>query len=146
MGESLTLVVTTSWPRTGDEIAGTFVRADALVRARSGARVIVIAPTGPGRARGGVPVIEVPHAGLFGSPGAAHNVRLHRTGLKHMRHPVVGELHLSYDVMQLPADPGLSVIAFSAQAGSPDDDALRLLASWAATHDPADALATPNQA
>jgi len=77
---------------------------------------------------------------------AAHNVRLHRTGLKHMRHPVVGELHLSYDVMQLPADPGLSVIAFSAQAGSPDDDALRLLASWAATHDPADALATPNQA
>jgi transcriptional regulator with XRE-family HTH domain len=70
---------------------------------------------------------------------AAHNVRLHRTGLKHMRHPVVGELHLSYDVMELPADPGLSLIAFSAEAGSPDDDALRLLASWAATRDPADA-------
>ena len=31
------------------------------------------------------------------------------------------------------------------RAGSPADDALRLLASWAATHDPADALATPNQ-
>jgi hypothetical protein len=61
---------------------------------------------------------------------AAHNVRLHRTGLKHMRHPVVGELHLSYDVMELPADPGLSLIAFSAEAGSPDDDALQLLASW----------------
>jgi hypothetical protein len=70
---------------------------------------------------------------------AAHDVRLHRTGLKHMRHPVVGELHLSYDVMELSADPGLSLIAFSAEAGSPDDDALRLLASWAATHDPADA-------
>jgi transcriptional regulator with XRE-family HTH domain len=77
---------------------------------------------------------------------AAHDVRLHRTGLKHIRHPVVGELHLSYDVLELPADPGLSLIAFSAEAGSPDDDALRLLASWAATHDPTDALTAQHQA
>jgi transcriptional regulator with XRE-family HTH domain len=75
----------------------------------------------------------------------AHDVQLHRTGLKHIRHPVVGELHLSYEVMQLPADPGLALVAFSAEAGSPTDDALRLLASWAATHAPADALATPNR-
>jgi transcriptional regulator with XRE-family HTH domain len=76
---------------------------------------------------------------------AAHDVRLHRTGLKHFHHPVVGELHLSYEVMELPADPGLSLIVFSAEAGSPDDDALKLIASWSATHDPADAPATPNQ-
>jgi transcriptional regulator with XRE-family HTH domain len=76
---------------------------------------------------------------------AAHDVRLHRAGLKHIHHPVVGDLHLSYDVMELPADPGLTLIAFSADAGSPDDDALKLLASWAATHDPADALTTPRQ-
>lgn len=76
---------------------------------------------------------------------AAHDVRLHRTGLKHIHHPVVGDLHLSYEVMELPADPGLSLIAFSAEAGSPDDDALKLLASWAATHNPADALTTPHQ-
>ncbi len=48
--------------------------------------------------------------------------------------------------MELPADPGLSLIAFSAEPGSPDDDALRLLASWAATHDPTEALAAPRQA
>ena len=76
---------------------------------------------------------------------AAHDVQLHRTGLKHIRHPVVGELHLSYEVMELPADPGLTLVAFSAEAGSPADDALRFLASWAATHAPADALATPKQ-
>lgn len=75
----------------------------------------------------------------------AHDVRLHRTGQKHILHPVVGELHLSYEVMDLPADPGLALVAFSADAGTPADDALRFLASWAATHDPADALATPNQ-
>jgi len=77
---------------------------------------------------------------------AAHNVRLHRTGLKHFHHPVVGDLHLNFEVMELPADPGLSLLAFSAAAGSSDDDALRLLASWAATHDPADALEAPAQA
>ena len=76
---------------------------------------------------------------------AAHDVRLHRTGLKHIHHPIVGDLHLSYEVMDLPADPGLSLIAFSAEKGSADDDALKFLASWATTHDPADALATPNQ-
>ena len=76
---------------------------------------------------------------------AAHDVRLHRLGVKHIHHPVVGDLHLSYDVMELPADPGLTLLAFSAEAGSPDDDALKLLASWAATHDPADALTTSRQ-
>ena len=77
---------------------------------------------------------------------AAHDVRLHRTGVKHLRHPVVGELHLSYDVMELAADPGLSLIAFSAEPGSSDDDALRLLAGWAAEHDLSDAVAAPHRA
>jgi transcriptional regulator with XRE-family HTH domain len=71
----------------------------------------------------------------------AHDVGLHRTGRKHLHHPVVGDLHLSYEVMELPADPGLTLVAYSAEEGSPDDDALRLLASWAATHEPADAPA-----
>jgi transcriptional regulator with XRE-family HTH domain len=76
---------------------------------------------------------------------AAHDVRLHRTGLKLFHHPVVGDLHLSFETMELPADPGLTLTALSAAAGSPDDDALHLLASWAATH-PADAPATHDQA
>jgi transcriptional regulator with XRE-family HTH domain len=79
----------------------------------------------------------------FRTRWAAHNVRLHRTGRKHFHHPVVGDLHLNFEAMELPADPGLSFLAFSAPAGSPDDDALRLLASWAATHDLTDALEAP---
>lgn len=71
-GVETTLVVTTSWPRTDDPVAGTFVRADARVRASAGARVIVAAPAGPGRPVGapGVEVVDVPCRGLFGSPGA----------------------------------------------------------------------------
>jgi len=75
---------------------------------------------------------------------AAHNVRLHRTGLKHIQHPIVGELHLAYEVMELSADPGLALVVYSAAEGSPDDDALRLLASWAATHEPTDVLTADN--
>jgi transcriptional regulator with XRE-family HTH domain len=73
---------------------------------------------------------------------ASHDVRLHRTGLKHFHHPVVGDLHLSFESMELAADPGQTLTVLSAEAGSSTDDALRLLGSWAATHDPADALAT----
>jgi len=70
----------------------------------------------------------------FRTRWAAHDVRLHRTGRKRLRHPVVGDLHLDYEVLDLPADPGLTLITFTSPAGSPDQDALRLLASWAATH------------
>jgi hypothetical protein len=38
--------------------------------------------------------------------------------------------------MDLTADPGLTLTMLSAPAGSADDDALRLLSSWAATHQP----------
>ena len=40
----------------------------------------------------------------FRTRWAAHNVRLHRTGFKDIHHPVVGDLHLSFEAMDLPAD------------------------------------------
>jgi hypothetical protein len=60
-------------------------------------------------------------------------VRFHRTGSKRIRHPVVGELELSYETMALSADDGLSVAVFTAEPGSPSQQALDLLASWTAT-------------
>ena len=63
---------------------------------------------------------------------AAHNVRHHQTGTKRLRHPIVGELELSYEVMPLPAD-GLRLAIFTAELGSTSADALRLLSSWSAT-------------
>jgi transcriptional regulator with XRE-family HTH domain len=69
---------------------------------------------------------------------AAHNVRFHRTGSKRIHHPVVGELDLSYETMELSADDGLSVAIFTAQPGSTAQQALDLLASWTATPNPTD--------
>jgi transcriptional regulator with XRE-family HTH domain len=85
----------------------------------------------------------------FRTRWAAHNVRHHRTGRKDLHHPVVGDLQLTYEVMDLPADPGLSLVVSSAEPGSTSQDGLRLLASWAATLDQLDQTETaqaPDQA
>jgi hypothetical protein len=37
-------------------------------------------------------------------------VRLHLTGTKRLRHPVVGDLDLRFETMELPADPGLALL------------------------------------
>ena len=66
---------------------------------------------------------------------ASHDVREHRTGIKLIRHPVVGDLDLSYEAMGLTSDRGLLFMAYTAAPGSPSDDALRVLMSWAATHE-----------
>lgn len=74
---------------------------------------------------------------LFRKLWAAHNVRFHRSGTKRIHHPAVGELELSYETLELPADPGLVLSTFTAEPGSASADALRLLASLAATASPA---------
>jgi transcriptional regulator with XRE-family HTH domain len=64
---------------------------------------------------------------------ATHNVRLHTKGEKRFNHPVVGELELSYNRIDVAADPGLMIVTYTAEPGSRSEKALRLLASWAAT-------------
>jgi hypothetical protein len=64
---------------------------------------------------------------------AAHNVRIHTSGIKLLHHPVVGDLYLSFESLPLPADPSQSLLTYTAEPGSPTQDALQLLASWAAT-------------
>jgi transcriptional regulator with XRE-family HTH domain len=66
---------------------------------------------------------------------AAHNVRYHQTGVKRLHHPVVGELELSYEVMELPADNGLTVSIYSAEPGSRSQQGLDLLSSWSTSLD-----------
>ncbi|NBE51822.1 helix-turn-helix domain-containing protein [Streptomyces sp. YC537] len=69
----------------------------------------------------------------FRTAWAQHNVRLHYTGRKSFRHPAVGVITLDFDAMELPAQPGLTLTAYSAAPHTPDHDKLQLLATWAAT-------------
>jgi transcriptional regulator with XRE-family HTH domain len=69
----------------------------------------------------------------FRTRWAAHNVRFHDTGAKDFHHPVVGDLTLTYNRMELSADPGLAITIWTAEPGSKSAEALSLLGSWAAT-------------
>jgi hypothetical protein len=46
---------------------------------------------------------------------------------------VVGELMLAYEELALTAEPGLVMLVYTAEPGSPTAERLQLLASWAAT-------------
>ena len=65
---------------------------------------------------------------------AAHDVRIHTTGVKLLHHPVVGDLDLPFESFPVPTDPSQSLLVYTAEPGSPSQDALDLLASWAATN------------
>jgi len=72
---------------------------------------------------------------IFRTRWADHNVRQHRAGVKHFHHPVVGDISLAYESLELVADTGLILNGYSAEPGTPSQDALNLLASWSATAD-----------
>ncbi|WP_090577169.1 helix-turn-helix transcriptional regulator [Arthrobacter sp. ov407] len=63
----------------------------------------------------------------------AHNVRTHGSGTKRFHHPVAGELTLAYEELAITAEPGLVLMVYTAEPGSPSAERLRLLASWGAS-------------
>lgn len=63
---------------------------------------------------------------------SAHDVLFHRTGVARFRHPIAGELTLAYQDLDIPTDPGLTILVFLAEPGSPSEEALRKLPVHAA--------------
>ncbi len=61
----------------------------------------------------------------------AHNVRRHGSGTKSFHHHLVGDLTLTYEGLELTAEPGLSLLIYTAEPGSSSQERLGLLASWA---------------
>ncbi|PRY36834.1 helix-turn-helix transcriptional regulator [Umezawaea tangerina] len=72
---------------------------------------------------------------VFRKRWASHDVQFHRSGHKRLRHPVVGQLDLNFESMELPSEPGLVLNVYTAAPDSHAADGLKLLASWAATLD-----------
>lgn len=54
----------------------------------------------------------------------------HLTGVKHVHHPVVGDLGLTYEMLGLAADSGIAILTYTADPGSKSAEALKLLGSW----------------
>ncbi|MFH8798111.1 helix-turn-helix transcriptional regulator [Streptomyces sp. NPDC017936] len=71
----------------------------------------------------------------FRTRWGAHDVRHHGTGTKRYHHHAVGDLTLAYEGLEMAAAPGLTLTVYTAEPGSPSEEGLRLLASWAATEE-----------
>ncbi|MEV6617142.1 helix-turn-helix transcriptional regulator [Streptomyces sp. NPDC051051] len=69
----------------------------------------------------------------FARRWARHDVKFHRSGVKNLHHPLVGDLALPYEAMDLPSDPGLRLNFYIPEPDSPEREALGLLASWTST-------------
>jgi hypothetical protein len=80
---------------------------------------------------------------LFRKRWASQDVRFHRSGRKRLRHPVVGPLDLDFESMALPSEPELQLNIYTAAVGTPTADALKLLASWAASQEDLPTEANP---
>lgn len=74
----------------------------------------------------------------FRNRWSQHRVRHHRSGLKRINHPDVGDLELTYQAMDLPANPEWFMFAFIAEPGSQTEERLKLLGSLAASGQDAD--------
>ena len=72
---------------------------------------------------------------LFRQRWASQDVRFHRSGRKRLRHPVVGQLDLDFEAMELPSEPGLQLNIYTAAPATPAADGLKLLASWAVSQE-----------
>lgn len=62
---------------------------------------------------------------------AAHEVVQLSHGTKRYRHPVVGEITVSFEALSLPDDPEQTLFVYSVEPRSPSEANLRLLDSWA---------------
>ncbi|MEO3924161.1 helix-turn-helix transcriptional regulator [Micromonosporaceae bacterium B7E4] len=61
---------------------------------------------------------------------ADHQVLVRTSGTKRFRHPLVGDLTITYQALTMPDDPEQTLFVYTTAAGTADHTALRLLAHW----------------
>jgi transcriptional regulator with XRE-family HTH domain len=65
----------------------------------------------------------------FSTRWARHNVRFHRSARKTLHNPLVGEIELTGDSLEIPGE-GLTLVAYTAEQGSHAQEQLDFLSSW----------------
>ncbi|MER7795584.1 helix-turn-helix transcriptional regulator [Streptomyces sp. NPDC097640] len=67
------------------------------------------------------------HSTEFATRWDAHDVDYYRSGQQHFHHPTVGDLDLDYDALEIPADPGLTIVTYTLASTSPHAPAFHRL-------------------
>ncbi|MCX2731879.1 hypothetical protein OOZ19_16685 [Saccharopolyspora sp. NFXS83] len=70
------------------------------------------------------------HSGEFRRWWPDHRVHRRTTGTKGYRHPLVGELAVTYQALQPAGDPEQTLFVCTTEPDSPSQTSLRLLAQW----------------
>lgn len=65
----------------------------------------------------------------FSTRWARHDVRFHRSARKTLHNPLVGDIELTGDALELPGE-GLTLIAYTAEPGTHAQEQLDFLTSW----------------
>jgi MmyB-like transcription regulator ligand binding domain len=65
---------------------------------------------------------------------ADNDVFRHAHGSKLLHHPIVGEITIFYESLIPDGDPEISIAMHTVEPGSPSEQNMRLLASWAASN------------
>lgn len=67
------------------------------------------------------------HSDEFAARWDAHDVEYYRSGQQHFHHPAVGDLDLDYDALEIPADPGLTIVTYTLAPTAPHAPAFHRL-------------------
>lgn len=66
----------------------------------------------------------------FRSLWASHDIFRYRSGAKLLTHSGIGDLEFGYESFELSTDPGLVMLVYTIEPGSPTAEAMGLLSSW----------------
>jgi hypothetical protein len=61
---------------------------------------------------------------------ASHDIFRYRRGAKLLTHSQMGDLEFGYESFELPTDPGLVMLVYTVEPGSPTAEAMQILSSW----------------
>ncbi|MFF3874539.1 helix-turn-helix transcriptional regulator [Streptomyces sp. NPDC001978] len=73
------------------------------------------------------------HSPDFRRLWADHNVLAHSTGTNRYHHPLVGDLALEFEVLQVVDEPEQYLVLYTPEPASPSAETLALLGSWTGT-------------
>lgn len=107
---------------------------DRDLMARHVVALLRLALTRPGDTRSVEALVHELSAGEeFRTLWGRHDVEIHRAGIKRVRHPLVGDLRLRYEGLDVPSLPGATLYGYQGD-GAQDDEALARLRLHAQVH------------
>jgi transcriptional regulator with XRE-family HTH domain len=82
---------------------------------------------------------------LFRRAWADQDVKVYTTGVKVLRHPLVGELSVAYENLTLTEDPEQALVIYHADKGSRSQEAIDLIDSWSLSPATPSPVADPSE-